>query len=73
MVDVLRTMDPVELHWAHAVLEGAGVAAVILDQHVNAMEANMAIFARRLAVPAADEERARTLLREARQALDHGG
>lgn len=60
--------DPVRLSFLGALLNDAGIAWVVLDQHISATEGGIGIFPRRLAVAAADAARARRVLAEAGEA-----
>ena len=62
---VLQSNDPVRLSFLLALLADAGIDAVLLDQHTSAMEGSIGAIPRRLMVGAADEARARQVLREA--------
>lgn len=62
---ILTTNDPVRLSFLQALLQDAGVACVLLDGHMSAVEGSIGAFQRRLAVAEADEDRARRVLREA--------
>jgi len=63
--DVLKTNDPVELSFAEAVLNDAGIASVVFDGHMSVLDGSMVILPRRLMVDDSDETRARAILREA--------
>ena len=74
MIELVRSNDPVHLSWAQAMLEAEGIASVLADGHVSAVEGNIGAFPRRLLVPAEDLERARAVLAQAAQArLDDPG
>ena len=62
---VVKTNDPVRLSFLQALLLDAGIAAVVLDAHVSAMEGSIGAIPRRLAVPADDGAAALRILREA--------
>ena len=57
--------DPVRLSFLTVLLADAGIAAVVLDAHTSAVEGSIGAIARRLAVAAEDEQRARRVLAEA--------
>ena len=63
---VLKTTDPVFLSFVRAVLEDAGIEAVVLDEHTSIMEGSIGILPRRLMVADEDEDRARALIADAR-------
>ena len=65
MRTVLATNDPVRLSFLHALLRDAGIAAVLLDAHVSAVEGSIGAIPRRLAVAENDWQRARRVLLEA--------
>jgi hypothetical protein len=57
--------DPVRLSFLTALLADAGIAATVLDAHTSAVEGSIGAIPRRLVVAAADEWRARQVLKEA--------
>lgn len=69
MRELLRSNDLVHLSWARAILAGAGVASVLLDDHVSAIEGSIGAIPRRLMVDDAVLERARDVLAQAARAL----
>ena len=68
MLVISRTNDPVRLSFLVALLEDAGIEAIVLDGYVSAMEGSIGAFPRRLAVAAADGPAALRILREAGEA-----
>ncbi len=62
MREILRTNDPVRLACARHLLTEAGIAHLVLDEHMAAMEGSISAIQRRLMVSAADEEAARAVL-----------
>ncbi len=62
---IATTTDPVRLSFLQALLADAGIATVVLDAHVSAIEGGIGAFPRRLVVAAADERRARVVMAEA--------
>ena len=62
---VATTTDPVRLSFLQALLADAGIATVVLDAHVSAIEGGIGAFPRRLVVAEADERRARVVMAEA--------
>ncbi|MBU8537868.1 putative signal transducing protein [Falsiroseomonas tokyonensis] len=62
---LLATTDPIRLSFLLALLRDAGCDPLVLDGHVSAIEGGIGIFPRRLAVPEAEEARARRVLAEA--------
>lgn len=65
---VAVTTDPVRLSFLQALLADAGIAAVVLDAHISALEGGIGAFPRRLAVAAGDAAAACRVLREAGEA-----
>lgn len=66
---VVRTTCPIRLGFLAALLRDAGVEAVILDQHIAAVEGGIGAFPRRLAVATVDARQARRVLQEAGEAI----
>lgn len=62
---IATTTDPVRLSFLRALLADAGIATVVLDAHISAVEGGIGAFPRRLAVAAQDEAEARAVLRDA--------
>ncbi len=60
--------DIVRLSFLQALLRDAGIEAVLLDQHISAVEGGIGAFPRRLAVIDDDHAAAMRLLREAGEA-----
>ena len=65
MQPLIRSNDPVELSFAAALLAEAGIEAILLDQHVAALEGSIGAVPRRLCVLDEDMDAARALLRDA--------
>lgn len=65
MRDVLRSNDPVVISFAQSVLQQAGIANFVADQHMSAVEGSIGAFPRRLLVETSDWDEARRLLDEA--------
>jgi len=65
---VVQTNDPVRLSFLMALLRDAGVACVLLDGHVSAMEGSIGAIPRRVMVADDDENQALRVLREAGEA-----
>lgn len=63
MEEVFRTNDPVKLSYIEHLLAQAGVAFVVLDRHISAIEGNIGIFPRRVLVAQGEIARARMALR----------
>ncbi|MBV1799433.1 DUF2007 domain-containing protein [Siccirubricoccus sp. G192] len=62
---VAQSTDPVRISFLAALLRDAGIACMVLDAHISAMEGGIGAFPRRLAVPSEDAARARQVLAEA--------
>ncbi|GIX17094.1 MAG: hypothetical protein KatS3mg119_1280 [Rhodothalassiaceae bacterium] len=62
---LLRTNDLVVLSKARAVLEGRGIGAVVLDEHMSVLDGSIGALPRRLMVADEDAAAARRALREA--------
>ncbi len=65
MRELLRTNDIVLLSAVAALLDGARIGHLVLDQHMSVMEGSIGLLPRRLLVEDEEMERARRLLREA--------
>jgi hypothetical protein len=62
---VAETTEPVRLGFLQLLLRDAGIASVVLDQHISAVEGGIGVFPRRLAVAEDDHARALRVLAEA--------
>ena len=62
---VATSNDPVRLSFLTALLADAGIEAVVLDLHASVADGSISAIQRRLAVAAADGERAMQVLSEA--------
>ena len=65
---VALSNDLVRLSFLSALLHDAGIACVLLDGNVSAVEGSIGAIPRRLAVAVVDEARARQVLAEAGEA-----
>ena len=65
MHGVGTTNDPVRLSFLVALLQDAGIDAIVLDAHVSAVEGSIGAIPRRVVVPAEDSAAALRILREA--------
>lgn len=65
MEEIIRTPDPVFAGAVEALLAGEGIAVLIADRHISALEARIAAFPMRVLVPADRAAQARRLVREA--------
>lgn len=62
---VVTTNNLVRLSFLRALLNDAGIDAVVLDTHASAIEGSIGAIPRRLMVATEDETRARRVLAEA--------
>jgi putative signal transducing protein len=62
MKELLRSNDPVRLSYVQAMLKGAGIETVLLDQHTSVIEGSIGAIQRRIMVEDHDLDRARALL-----------
>jgi tRNA1(Val) A37 N6-methylase TrmN6 len=51
MKELVRSNDPVFISWLMAALDDAGIHALLLDQHISAVEGSLGILPRRILVP----------------------
>lgn len=65
MREILRTNDPVLLSAVEALLRGAGLLPLILDQNMSVLEGSLGFLQRRLVVADDEEQIARQILHEA--------
>lgn len=65
MKEVMRTNDPVLISFVEATLAGAGIACLVLDQHMSVLEGSLGIIPRRILVEHDSLNQARRLLRDA--------
>jgi hypothetical protein len=63
--ELVRTNDPVLVSAVEALLKGADIAHVVLDQNMSVLEGSLGILPRRVLVAADDLARARRLLADA--------
>ena len=68
MKELLRSNDAVRLSFVQAMLRGAGIESVLLDQHTSIIEGSIGAIQRRIMVEDKDLDRARSLLRESGEA-----
>jgi hypothetical protein len=69
MREVLKSNNPVELNYAEVLLRDAGIEVLSFDDHMSVLDGSMVILPRRLMVPDADLEHAKTILKEGLTAL----
>lgn len=65
MRELVRTNDAVLLSALGALLDGAGIPHLVLDQNMSVLEGSLGILPRRVLVPDDDLEAARNLLQDA--------
>ena len=65
MRDLVRTNDPVLVSAIEALLKGANIPHVVLDQNMSVLEGSLGILPRRVLVDDADWTEARRLLTDA--------
>lgn len=65
MKEILRTNDPVLVSAVGALLDGAGIHHMVLDQNMSVLEGSLGILPRRVLVADDDVKRARQMLRDA--------
>ncbi len=65
MRELLRTNDLVLVSAVEALLDGAGIGHLVLDQNMSVIEGSLGVLPRRLLVPEDDLAAARQVLTEA--------
>jgi Putative prokaryotic signal transducing protein len=65
MRELVRTNDPVLITAIEALLNGADIGHMVVDQNMSVLEGSIGIFPRRILVEEGEIERARRLLKEA--------
>jgi hypothetical protein len=65
MKEILRTNDAVLVSAVGALLDGAGIAHLVLDQNMSVLEGSLGILPRRVLVGDDETVRARQVLRDA--------
>lgn len=65
MREIMRTNDAVLVSAVQALLDGATIPHLVLDQNMSVLEGSIGILPRRVLVPEDMENAARRLLREA--------
>jgi hypothetical protein len=63
--ELIRVNDPVLLSAVGALLDGAGIRYLVLDQNMSVIEGSLGILPRRILVHEDDNREARQLLAEA--------
>ena len=67
---VATSTDPVRISFLAALLRDAGIACVVLDAHISAVEGSIGAFPRRLAVRKEDGAAALRVLAECGEAME---
>ena len=65
MIELLRTNDLVLISRVEAILADSGIAVVVADRHMSALEGSLSFLPRRVLVPAEAAAGARKLLTDA--------
>jgi hypothetical protein len=65
---IAASNNTIRLSFLMALLRDAGLSPVLLDQNIAAVEGNIGVFPRRIAVAVEDAARARRVLAEAGEA-----
>ena len=65
MREIVRTNDPVLINAIEALLSGAHIAYLVLDQNMSVLEGSIGMLPRRILVADEEEAEARELLSEA--------
>ncbi len=65
MIEIMRTVNPVDLSYAQALLKDAGIEPIVFDAHISAVEGSIGIFPRRLMVIDEDKVAAQNILAQA--------
>lgn len=65
MREIVRTNDPVLLSAIEALLNGAGIEHMVLDQNMSVLEGSLGFLQRRIVVATDQETAARNILRDA--------
>ncbi|MGO9773014.1 MAG: DUF2007 domain-containing protein [Roseiarcus sp.] len=65
MVELVRTNDLVLISLIETLLNEAGVAFFVADQHMSAVEGSLGFLPRRIMIASNERERARRLLSDA--------
>jgi hypothetical protein len=63
--EIVRTNDPVLVSAIEALLTGAGIPHMVLDQNMSVLEGSLGFLQRRIVVSDEEEKSARDVLREA--------
>ncbi len=65
MKALMRTNDPTVISFACALLNDAGIKALVLDEHVSILEGSIGIIPRRIMVADDDRWRAKRVITDA--------
>lgn len=66
MEELIRSNDLVLIATAEALLKGAGIGYLVLDQHMSTLEGSLGMLPRRVVVDADEAARARRLMIDAK-------
>jgi len=64
MKEILRTIQPLDIAFATAMLKGEGIACFVLGENMAVMEGSIGLFPRRLMVADEDAFLARIVLKD---------
>jgi len=65
MIEILRTLNPVDISYAQALLKDADIDSHLLDTHMSTLDGSISAIPRRLMVVDEDEATARDILTQA--------
>ena len=65
MHELVRTNDPVLVSAIGALLDGADIPHVVLDQHMSVLEGSLGVLPRRILIPGEHRRAARQMLQDA--------
>ena len=65
MIEIYRTLNPVDLSYSQALLKDAEIESHVFDANVSAIEGSISAFPRRLMVMDEDADKAREILNAA--------
>lgn len=65
MIEVLKTVNPVDISYAQALLKDAGIVSHVFDASISALEGSIGAFPRRILVSDEHANEARRLLKDA--------
>jgi len=65
MIEILRTLNPVDISYAEALLKDAQIQTHVFDTNISVLDGSISAFPRRLLVIDEDETEAREILSSA--------